>query len=292
MSGSVTQPFDDRARLLCPGLRVDSVLHRTGKAVLLAGVLDGVDVVAKLLTDAGPFWQARFTAEIDTHAAFEVAPPPVPAPRLLAADPDAGVLVTTRLPGVPVARDRYPATLHPDAVRVMLQTARDLQQWSASGNVFTATWDYPHRFHRYRTDYGLLDARDEAALNALAAAAGPMRPAHGDLLPANVLRAPAGMPAGVVDWEFTGRYLPGLDAALLWLVLGRLPAARQEIERFAGDSEPDRAGFWTNVAALCIREVRTHGDLPHGPLRAARLAYLAATWRTVRARVHKLAGLL
>lgn len=292
MSNTITHPFDDRARTLCPGLRVDAVLHRSDKAILLAGVLDGVDVVAKLLTTADPFWQAKFTAEIDTYATFETVPPPVPAPRLLAADRDAGVLVATRLPGEPVARDRYPGTLHPDDVRVMLQAARDLQQWSPPDHVFAAVWDYPHRFHRYRTVYGLLDARDEAALNTLAAAAGPMRLAHGDLLPANVLRAPGGVLTGVLDWEFTGRFLPGLDAALLWLVLGQLPEVRQEIERFAGDGGPQQAGFWANVATLCVRELRTHGELPDGPLRAARLPYLAATWTKVRGRVHELAGVL
>ncbi|MGK5682357.1 pyruvate, water dikinase regulatory protein [Actinoplanes sp. URMC 104] len=63
------------------------MLHRRDKAVLLADVHDGVDVVAKLLIDAHPFWLAKFNAEIDTYAAFETTPPPVPAPRLLAADP-------------------------------------------------------------------------------------------------------------------------------------------------------------------------------------------------------------
>jgi len=292
VSKTIAHPFDDRARTLCPGLRVDAVLHRTDKAVLLTGVLDDIEVVAKLLIDAGPFWQTKFAAEIDTYRAFAVAAPPVPVPRLLAADPEAGVLVVTRLLGEPVARDRYPSTLHPDDVRVMLQTARDLQRWSAPDDVFATVWDYPHRFGRYRTEYGLLDARDEAALNTLAAAAGPMRLAHGDLLPANVLRAPGRVLTGVLDWEFTGRFLPGLDAALLWLVLGQLPAARQEAEHLAGDSVLQQAGFWANVATLCVRELRTHGELPDGPLRAARLPYLRATWDTVQGRVHELAGQL
>ncbi|MFB6393858.1 hypothetical protein [Polymorphospora lycopeni] len=39
MSKTIAHPFDDRARTLCPGLRVDTVLHRTEKAVLLAGTL-------------------------------------------------------------------------------------------------------------------------------------------------------------------------------------------------------------------------------------------------------------
>lgn len=292
MSKTIAHPFDDRARTLCPGLRVDAVLHRTDKAILLSGVLDNVDVVAKLLIDADPFWQTKFTAEIDTYRAFETAPPPVPAPRLIAADPDVGVLVATRLPGEPVSRDRYPTQLSTAGAAPLLQAARDLQQWSAPDDLFPVVWDYPHRFARYRTEYGLLDARDEAALTTLAEAAGPMRLAHGDLLPANVLGAPGGVLTGVLDWEFTGRFLPGLDTALLWLVLGHLPTARHDAEQLAGDSVPQQAGFWANVATLCVRDLRTHGELPDGPLRATRLPYLRATWDTARARVHELAGQL
>ena len=107
-----------------------------------------------------------------------------------------------------------------------------------------------------------------------------------------MLRAPGGVLTGVLDWEFTGRFLPGLDAALLWIVLGHLPDARQEAERIAGPGVPEQAGFWTNVAALCTRELRIHGELPDGPPRAARLSYLRSTWDTVRVRIRELAGRL
>jgi hypothetical protein len=281
----------ERARACVPRLElVDEVLHATNKAVLLGGSLDGTDVVAKLLVGTDPFWRGRFAAEIDAYRTFDVAPPPVPAPRLLAADPEAGVLVVTRLPGRPVSLDRYPGELDRHDVRVMLAAARDLRGWSAPDGVFATVWDYAYRFGRYRTEYGLLDARDEAVLNALATAAGPMRLAHGDLLPANVLLAPGGLLTGVLDWEFTGRFLPGLDAALLWLVLGHVPGARHDAEYLAGASAPERAGLWVNVATLCVRELRIHTELPDGQRRAARLPYLRATWDTVRARVHELAG--
>lgn len=283
----------DRAHACVPGLDLDDeVMHRTDKAVLLSGTLGDTAVVAKLLVDADPFWRAKFAAEIDTYRAFEKAPPPVPTPRLLAADPDAGILVVTRLPGGPVSRDRYPTTLHWHDVRAMLAAARDLTAWSPPDGLYPVVWDYPHRFHRYRTAYSLLDERDEATLNVLAAAAGAMRIAHGDLLPANVLQSSGGVLTGVLDWEFTGLFLPGLDAALLWIVLGHLPAARHEVEQLAGSSVSQHAGFWANVATLCVRELRTHGELPDGPLRAARLPYLRATWDTVRDRVRELAGTL
>ena len=289
--------WQDRARACLPDLQVaDEVLHRTDKTVLLAASLDGPAVVAKLLVNDDPFWRAKFAAEIHTYRAFALAPPPVPIPHLWASDPDAGVLVVTRLPGRPVSGKRYPAALRPEAVGVMLEAAKKLRGWSAPDGVFATVWDYPHRFHRYRTDFGLLDAHDEAALNALAAAAGPMRPAHGDLLPTNVLHTPDPSTgphlSGVLDWEFTGWFLPGLDAALLWLVLSQLPDTQQAAELLAGDSFAERVGFWTNLATLCVRELRIHAELPDRPLRAARLAHLQTTWQDVRARVAELAGQL
>lgn len=279
----------DRALACCPGLRIDRVVHRTDKTVLLAGTVDDINVVVKLLVDADDFWQARFTAEIDTYRMFAQAPPPVPVPHLLAADPDTGVLVTTRLPGAPVAHDRYPATLHPQDVSLMLDVAQALSTWSAPPGVLARVWDYPDRFRRYRAEYRLLDNRDEAALNTLAAAAGPLRLGHGDLLPANVLHSLDGMLTGVLDWEFTGWFLPGIDAALLWIVLGHLPGARQRAEQAGGTAPADQAGFWTNVATVCVRELRIHRELPHGPLRTQRLAYLHPTWDTARGRVRELA---
>jgi aminoglycoside phosphotransferase (APT) family kinase protein len=285
--------WQNRARGCVPGLRLDDeVLRATDKAVLLGGTLAGTDVVAKLLVDDDGFWHTKFAAEIDTYRAFDLAGPPVPVPRMLAADPDAGVLVVTRLPGQPVSTDRYPMALRRDQIRVMLKAAQLLRDWSAPREVFPVVWDYPHRFQRYRTEYGLLDASDEAALNALTSAAGPMRLAHGDLLPSNVLQTPGGALAGVLDWEFAGRFLPGLDLALLWLVLGRLPGVRDDVEHLAGDSGPQWAGFWANVATLCVRELRTHGEWPDDPVCATRLPYLRASWATVRARVRELAGAL
>ena len=285
---AMAQALYDKARACCPGLRVDGILHRTDKAVLLAGVLDSTDVVAKLLINADAFWHGKFAAEISTYRAFTLAPPPVPAPRLLAADPDAGVLVTTRCAGAPVARDRYPTRLTAVRAAALLQAAQALRSWTAPPGVFAQVWNYPDRFRRYRAEYQLLSDRDEAALNTLAAAAGAMRLAHGDLLPANVLHAGRTL-TGVLDWEFTGWFLPGLDAALLWILLGHLPDAREQAEQLGGATLADRAGFWANVATLCVRELRTHGELPDGPLRTQRLAYLRTTWDTAQARVHELA---
>ena len=117
--------------------------------MLLAGVLDSTDVVAKLLVNADAFWHGKFAAEISTYRAFTLAPPPVPAPRLLAADPDAGVLVTTRCAGAPVARDRYPTRLTAVGAAALLpRRASPAIVDGAAGRV-RAGWNYPDRFRRY-----------------------------------------------------------------------------------------------------------------------------------------------
>lgn len=174
----------------------------------------------------------------------------------------------------------------------MLQAVETLTHWSVPEGMLIPVWNYAHRFERYRSEYGLLDVRDVVVLNALTATAGPLRPAHGDLLSSNVLNSCSGVLTGVLDWEFTGLFLPGLDAAMVWLVLGKIPTVQARVERFVGDEISQQAGFWVNVATLCVRELRTHAELPDGPLRPARLRYLAKVWRTARARIHDLAAVL
>nr|WP_269326833.1 aminoglycoside phosphotransferase family protein [Kineosporia mesophila] len=245
-------------------------------------------VVVKVLLDDSPFWQAKFAQEITAYRVFEEHPPPVPAPRLVTADPDAAVLVMTRLLGTPISHDRYPDDLSVEQVGALLEAADDLRTWSAPAGAFPVVWNYPDRFTRYRA-YQILNERDQAALNVLAKAAGPMRLAHGDLLPGNVLSAPGAGLSGVLDWEFAGLFLPGLDAAVLWLLLGRIPTVRQRIEQLVGDEPIAQAGFWCNVSTICTRELRTHREIPAGPVRAERLAYLTRTWADVRGRVGALA---
>jgi Phosphotransferase enzyme family len=217
--------------------------------------------------------------------------PPVPAPRLLAADPDAGVLVVTRVPGVPVSADRYPGPLPGPTAAMVLQTAAALASWRPPAGLFAPVFDYPDRFSRYQR-LGLLADDDVAALTTLSAVAGAQQVAHGDLLPANILRQPAGDPAeaatvtGVLDWEFTGLFLPAFDLALLWVALAATPEARPRIEAAVGVDPDQLAGFWVNVAMVATRELRTHAELPPGPLRETRLAARAATWAHARDQLH------
>ena len=65
---------DDRSELLRRAerarVRLGQVLHHTDKAIVAAGVRDGVPVVAKLLTSDDPYWIARREHELDIYRRF------------------------------------------------------------------------------------------------------------------------------------------------------------------------------------------------------------------------------
>ncbi|MBT8226708.1 MAG: phosphotransferase [Dactylosporangium sp.] len=292
-----TGVLDDhvRARVSAalPDAAVDAVLQHTGKTVVLAATVRGQRAVVKVLADPDPFWAEKFAAELATYRTFEATPPPVPVPRLLAADPTAGILAVTWLPGVPVHPDRYPPKLNDTTVGLLVDTAARLRTWQTPDGSFAPVFDYPARYTRYQR-LGLLDQADVAALAALGVVAGAPRMTHGDLLPANVLHQPTadGAPVvtGMLDFEFTGLFLPCFDLALLWVLLAHTPGARQRITAAVGSDPGDLAGFWINVAMVCTRELRTHGDLDAGhPLRA-RLPALSATWARARQGLRESAG--
>jgi aminoglycoside phosphotransferase (APT) family kinase protein len=134
----------------------------------------------------------------------------------------------------------------------------------------------------------LFDDTDAAALTErLRRTVGRWEFAHGDALPSNILISNG--PTTLLDWEFTGLYPPAYDLALLWVLLRTTPGARERIETAVGDEPAVRAGFWTGVASVVTRELRTHRELPdHAPQRV-HLADLTADWNSVRPVLERIA---
>jgi hypothetical protein len=276
------------AAALYPGLDVTGVLHRTGKTVLLTGTLHDRSVVVKVLTDPAPFWRAKFTREVAVYQAFASSPPPFTVPALRAADASAGVLVIDHADGHPATLDRYPLALPSPTVDTLLTTLAPLRRWTPPPVLAQPVFNYPDRLERYRAA-GFFDETDVAALTALLRrTVGRWEFAHGDALPSNVLITNDGQ-ATLIDWEFAGLYPPAYDLALLWVLLRATEGAREHIEAAVGDEPAVRAGFWTGVATVVTRELRTHRELPgHAPERA-RLVGLAADWDSVRPLLSRLA---
>ncbi|MBB6171958.1 hypothetical protein HNR23_002018 [Nocardiopsis mwathae] len=216
-------PLDDAV-----AARLDRFLHftpagmvaDTGKALLVAGDYDGAPAVAKLLTDHAQMWRRRFAAETRAYEVAADHPPPVGAPRLLAADTEAGILILQHMSGRPAATERHPAApLPPRSSAAVVGAADAVAAWSPPTEAFTPVFGYPQRFTRYGpAGYGLLTQEDVRRLTliytALAEVQGVWVVAHGDALPANIHID--GSMVMMLDWEWAGLYLPGWDHALLW----------------------------------------------------------------------------
>src|SRR5262249_15745028 len=144
------------------------------------------------------------------------------------------LLILERLPGQPVDADRYPThAINDAAIRTVLDAVRALAAWHPPAGVFTPTFDYPDRIRRYHA-HGLLDDADRTALTALLGrCAERWQVNQGDPLPSNLLLH--GDTCALLDWEFTGMFLPGFDLAMLHTLLAQTPAARTRIEAAVAD---------------------------------------------------------
>ncbi|MEV0848550.1 aminoglycoside phosphotransferase family protein [Streptomyces sp. NPDC049954] len=249
---------------ICPEFHPAQVLRRSGRSVLLVGTTGRTAVVAKCLLDHSPVWAERIRHEIAAYRSFVRQRPPVRAPRLVAADPEQGVLVIERMPGRPAATRRHPVQAPGRGdVRAALAAVCRLNAWQPAPHTFDAPLDYAGRLNRYH-ELGLLTDRDlgdlQKLLHGIAASAGRGGMGqfnHGDALLTNVLLSPAG--PVLVDWDQAGWYLPGYDLATLWSVLGDAPDVRRQIAQFAQSTGPAaRDAFLINLMLVLTREIRTY----------------------------------
>ncbi|MCT2594561.1 aminoglycoside phosphotransferase family protein [Streptomyces sp. N2-109] len=250
---------------VCPDFQPVQLLRRSGRSVLLAGTVGRTAVVAKCLVDHSPAWVERFQHEIAAYRTFVRHRPPVRVPRLVAADPDAGTLITERMPGRPAALQRHPFETPSRAeLNAVLESVCRVNAWRPPAAAFDRPIDYPARLNRYH-ELGLLTDRDvgdlQKLLHGVVSAGGrrygPWQFCHGDALLSNVLLSPAG--PVLIDWEHAGWYLPGFDLATQWTVLGDAPVARRRISQLAQSA--GRAAldaFLVNLMLVLTREIRTY----------------------------------
>ncbi|MFR9675714.1 aminoglycoside phosphotransferase family protein [Streptomyces sp. TR06-5] len=260
----------------CPDFRPMQLLRRSGRSVLLAGTVANRQVVAKCLLDHSPAWVERFQHESSVYRAFTRQRPPVRVPRLVAADPDGGALVTERLPGRPAALQRHPfGAPSGGELRNVLGALCRLGLWQPPTGAFDRPLDYPARLNRYH-ELGLLTDRDLGDLQKLLHGAthpgGRSRVTwqfnHGDALLSNVLLSPNG--PVLLDWEHAGWYLPGYDLATLWSVLGDAPLARRQVSQLAQAAGPAaRDAFLVNLMLVLTREIRTYETAVQRTMRGA-----------------------
>lgn len=275
----------DLATVDLGGAVLSEVLRESDKSLLALGRWKMLPVVIKLLRSDEGFWRARFAHEIRLYQAFAEQPPPVRVPRLVHTDGHT-VLVVEHIPGQVVDAERYPGQPLPAAtLDAVLDTITAFAEWRPPRGVLAPAFDYSDRVERYHRA-GFLDADDRAALHALLAEfPPPSHPAHGDPLPANLLLTANGGKCVLLDFEFTGLFVPGFDLTMLHTLLAGTPGAHDRIEALmakAGIEVP----FLINQAMVLSRELRLHTELPVGHFREKRLALLRPQWDTFRARLH------
>lgn len=267
------------------GVALSTERHRTDKTLLVHGYLRDRPVLVKILYTDEQFWRTKFAHEISIYRGFSSFPPPALVPQLLHTDGQR-VLVLEELSGRPVAGERYPSGPLPDmALRTMLEAVTSFALWTPSSEVLPPPiLDYHERIARYH-ERGWFNATDRAVLEQLAAVVGPPATVqHGDPLPSNLLLRQNG--CALLDFEFTGLYVPGWDLALLHTLLVDIPTAQEHVLAHRPTSCSDSA-WLLNRALVLARERRIHHELPHAsPGRHARLESLDAAWQALQHELH------
>jgi hypothetical protein len=273
----------------CPATRVDRVLNHGGKSVLATGYVGEQPVVIKMAAGADPMWRLRQRHEIAVYLIFAAHPPPVRVPRLVCTDGES-LVVMERLEGTPLDVGRYPRRLLTEAeIHATTGVVRMLHDWQPLPGGFEPVFGYPKRIARYHAA-GYFGDADRRALDGLLARCGqPSQLNHGDPLPGNILTIPSGEWA-LLDWEFTGLFLPGFDLAMLQILLTENPTASGHIEDIVAETGEHDA-YLVNLAVVLSRERHIHHELPEGhPLRVARLPVLEEAWLRARDRIHAAAA--
>ncbi|KIA61113.1 hypothetical protein FG87_32795 [Nocardia vulneris] len=268
-------------------MQITTVLQQTDKTVLAKGTRRGRPVAVKFLRSADPFWAGKWRHELSVYQLFDRMPAPVRVPRLVDTD-NAQIMVLEWIEGTPVATDRYPAQPITDhRTEVILSCVTALNRWRPPSGAFEVIFDYPDRFRRYHALSYLTDA-DHVVLQRLLARTGqPDQPNHGDPLASNILLDDRDQ-AILLDWEFTGLFLPGFDLAMLHTHLGaNTPQLKTRIDAAVAEAGIETP-FVLNLAAVLTRELRIHRELPDGPLRQTTLPVIETAWEHARQRIHRL----
>jgi hypothetical protein len=265
-----------------PGLRIDAMLHHDGNSLLATGHADGEPVMIKALADGDPSWRHRQRHEISVYQIFAKHPPPVRVPRLVHTDGNR-IVVMERLAGTTLGSGRYPRVLTGPEVRAAISLVGRLHDWQPLPDGFRPVFAYRDRIARYHATGYFTEADRRAVERLLARCGQPWQLNHGDPLPGNMLHLPSGEWA-LLDWEFTGLFLPGFDLAMLSVLLASSPGAAGIISDAVRATGHDDA-YLVNLAMVLSRERRIHRRLPGDhPLRLARIPMIEDAW--ARARDH------
>ncbi|OEV09228.1 phosphotransferase [Streptomyces nanshensis] len=276
-----------RARVCMPGFTPSGDLLATETSLLVSGTAEGRAAVAKVPVDRRPFWIARARHEIGVYRLLRSSRAPVPMPTMLGADEVSPVLVISRLPGAPLAPERYPRAALPTAsLDALLDTLEAVHRWEPGGD-----WPDDSDFPAQLAALGLLTPAQlatAARVFTFARQRLPLRLEFGDGHPGNVLAALGGGQLALVDLEFLARRLPGYDHAVLWVLLGDHPAHRDTVLISVDGTDAAWAAFWVAAALYAGRELVSHQRWAPDQARRNRIPRLRADLDYAMGQLHTL----
>lgn len=270
-------------------LRLSTVLPSGSKSHVRVGHTScGQDVIVKQLTNPTDQWTPLWDRELAVYRECAINPPEVRFPQLLDSGPHQMVL--ERLPGRMLAPTRFlQEPLPQKTIDAVLTAFARLSRWRPGQAVSAPVFDYTKRTTQY-LDMGYLKGSDAAALRRLLASPElPWAINHGDPIPTNIMVDDSGDVA-LIDCEYTGGFLAGLDLAVLHMVSAPADTMlRRRIEHVV-ESHNLQVPYTINMATVLVREVYNHDVLPADHLERVALPAVQALWDQAREQLHRVAA--
>jgi hypothetical protein len=246
-------PAGVAAMLADRGFAGRDVLHVSDKVVVVAGVWEGEQAVAKIRVGDGGYWGVRQQAERRVYGTLAEQDAGVRTARMLYCDDR--MIVLERLAGTAAGSGRYPADVTTAGAAAVVDALTCLHAWRPTYQALDAFPGTRLNVHRALANAGLAD-RDAHAVDILHARSTRLRVEHGDPLAGNFLLD--GGRAAVLDLEHAGWHLPGTDRALMTLLWAPRQPDLRGLLQAAVDRDRVHDGYAVALIAYACHELALH----------------------------------
>lgn len=206
--------------------------------------------------------QLAFANEARVNRLLRDAPPPVPAPALLAVDRGRRTLTFEAVDGEPVG-PKFPDGLGDEDSEELVGLATAMERYRPRRRWLRR---FPlERRLRLHVGAGVLTGEDAEMIRSAAALdRSRWSFGHGDITARNVLRRGDGRLV-LIDWEWAGLHPPLYDLAFLWFSLAQVEEARHRAA--AGVPDGQRRRFLVSVVLIELLHLNMWQDRGRPPTR-------------------------
>jgi len=261
---------------------IKRILDSSGKCFVAIGVKEDKPVFIKSLLPNATEWKEKFSHEIALYRLFQQTSPSIKLPQLIYAEENDALLILDYIEGQTLESERYLTTaLSSNDIHEILQITKALAAWKPKDISMFSAWNYHERLQKYRKRELFSDKEARHLSNLIDSYKEPFEIAHGDLLLKNIIRTPK-QEYVLIDWEFSGLFMPGFDLALLHTIMFRDKDSRKAIENEVSLNRIELP-FLINKAMIIARETHIHRELPDDmPIKKEILDLLAKEKETLQ----------